>query len=146
MSEGSKPLAINRFRLSLQGPDGDIGWFTRCAGLAMSMEVDEVVEGGLNNSPTYLNTRIKYTPLTLSRPVSKDTLRMCKWVQDNLARPDPKPGHISCLDSDDKEVATWDLLDLRPVAWRGPTLDTSASDYAVEEIDFVHSGFYFGSK
>ncbi|WP_370424171.1 phage tail protein (plasmid) [Streptomyces sp. QH1-20] len=145
LSKDAQPLPTHRFQLSFHGPKGEIcDDFTGCTGLAMSMEVDEVIEGGHNTSPTYLNTRIKYTPLTVSRLVSKDTLQMCKWVQDNLTNPDPKPGYVAILGPDEKKVASWELLDLRPVAWRGPTLNTSTSTCAVEEIDFVHGGFYFG--
>ncbi|MER5561295.1 phage tail protein [Streptomyces sp. NPDC002506] len=134
-------LVTNRFRISIDGAPR--GRFALCKGLAMSMEVEEFIEGGNNDSPVYLNTFIRYSPLTLTRLVSEGSVGRCKWVQESLANPDPKTGEIALMDANNNNVATWKLLDMRPIAWRGPILDASTGDAALEEIDFAHSGFYF---
>lgn len=133
-------IPVHRFSLTIDGKS--LGMFSRCTGLALSVEVDEVVEGGVNDSPNHLNTRIRYAPLVLTRPVSKLSMEACQWVQNSVRRADRRTGQISCLGEDGAVVAKWDLFNVMPVAWRGPALDAAGGGVALEEIEFVHSGFF----
>lgn len=130
---------INQFSLSIDGEE--LGLFTRCSGLALSVEVDEVVEGGVNESAIHLNTRIKYAPLVVTRAVSRNSKDLCQWVQKSVSEPSLSTGQIACLDQKGKEVAKWELRDVLPVAWRGPSLDAAGGAIAMEEIEFVYGGF-----
>ncbi|WP_411129944.1 phage tail protein [Streptomyces sp. x-19] len=140
MAKDPTAITVNRFSLTIDGKD--LGLFTRCSGLALSVEVDEVVEGGINESPVHLNTRIRYAPLVVTRPVAAATMDLCQWVQESVRRPDRLTGQISCLGTNGEEVAKWELRDVVPVAWRGPTLDAGSAGIATEEIEFVHGGFF----
>ncbi|MGW1194840.1 phage tail protein [Streptomyces sp. NPDC002536] len=130
---------INQFSLSIDGKD--LGLFTRCRGLALSVEVDEFAEGGVNDSLIHLNTRIRYAPLVVTRPVSRAPVDLCQWVQESVRKPSLSTGQIACL-SGKEEVAKWELRNVMPVAWRGPTLDAAGGAAAMEEIEFVHGGFF----
>lgn len=132
--------AVSRFSLSIDGKD--LGLFTRCSGLALSVEVDEVVEGGINESPVHLNTRIRYAPLVVTRPVTAASMDLCQWVQESVRKPSRLTGQITCLSESGNEVAKWELRDVMPVAWRGPSLDAAGGSVAMEEIEFVHGGFF----
>lgn len=132
--------AVNHFSLSIDGKD--LGLFTRCSGLALSVEVDEVVEGGVNESPVHLNSRITYAPLVVTRPVSEASMDLCQWVQESVRRPSRLTGQITCLGDSGRKIAQWELRDVMPVAWRGPSLDAAGGAIAMEEIEFVHGGFF----
>lgn len=136
----AQAISVHRFALSIDGKN--LGFFSRCTGLALSVEVDKVAEGGINDSPTYLNNRITYSPLVLTRPITGKSMEACQWVQDSVRKADRRTGQISCIGEDGKTVAKWDLLDVMPVAWRGPSLDAAGGGVAMEEIEFIHSGFF----
>ncbi|MFE9221462.1 phage tail protein [Streptomyces lavendulae] len=133
-------VSVHQFSLRID--EKDLGLFTQCTGLALSVEVDEVMDGGFNDSPVYLPHRIKYPPLVVARPISKDSPKWCKWVQESVRRKaKPLTGTVSCLSGDGTALATWNLVNVMPVAWRGPTLDARGGGVAMEEIEFVHGGF-----
>ncbi|MGW1076938.1 phage tail protein [Streptomyces sp. NPDC002537] len=140
MAKALEPISVHRFSLTIDGKD--LGLFTECTGLALAVEVDEVVDGGINDSLVYLPTRIKYSPLVVARPVNEDSPRWSQWVQESVQQQaKPLTGHIACLGEDNKPVATWELLNVTPVAWRGPSLHAAGGGVAMEEIEFVHRGF-----
>ncbi|MGW8953867.1 phage tail protein [Streptomyces sp. NPDC055709] len=140
-----QPISSGSFSLTFPNADDEdrLGVFTGLSGLSLWMEGDELYEGGVNESPHYLTTHIRYKPLVLSRPVSQFTPKTCAWVLDNMRTPKPRTGEITFRDSGDSPIATIEFLSLLPVAWRGPTLDTMNPQVAVEEIEFVHGGFTF---
>ncbi|MFJ6054581.1 phage tail protein [Streptomyces sp. NPDC092307] len=136
----AEALSVHQFALTIDGKS--LGIFTQCTGLALSVEVDEVLDGGFNDAPVYLAHRIRYPPLVVSRPVSTDSPRWCRWVQESVrTRQKPLTGEITCLSSGQQPVATWELDGVMAVAWRGPTLDARGGGVAMEEIEFVHGGF-----
>ncbi|MFC5722287.1 phage tail protein [Streptomyces gamaensis] len=139
MPAESKVTTVSRFSLSIDGKD--LGLFTRCSRLALSVEVDEVAEGGINDSLMHLNTRIRYAPLVVTRPVSTTPVDLCEWVQESVRKPSLSTGQITVLDGT-RAVAKWELRNVMPVAWRGPDLDAADSAAAMEEIEFVHGGFF----
>ncbi|MGW5119675.1 phage tail protein [Streptomyces noursei] len=138
-----QPFSSGNFVLSFPDHRDEIGSFTRLSGLSMWMDGDELYEGGINESPHYLPTRIKYKPLVVSRTVSEITPKTCQWVIDNMRDPKPRTGEISFLDAATRSTVTIEFLRLQPVAWRGPTLDAMNPQIALEEIEFVHGGFTF---
>ncbi|MGW6412622.1 phage tail protein [Streptomyces vinaceus] len=139
MAAESQPLSVHNFSLKIDGMS--LGLFTRCTGLALAVEMDKVRDGGYNSAPTYLPCGIIYAPLVVSRPVSKESPKWCRWVQETVRERKLLTGEIACLGPGKERVATWELLDVMPVAWRGPALDASSGGIAMEEIEFVHGGF-----
>ncbi|MFI9650022.1 phage tail protein [Streptomyces sp. NPDC052040] len=139
MSDKHTVTPINRFSLSIDGEE--LGLFTRCSGLALSVEVDEVAEGGINDSLVHLNARITYASVVMTLPVGAARRDLCQWVQDSVRKPSLSTGQIACLDGR-RSVIAWELRDVMPVAWRGPNLDAAGSTAAMEEIEFVHGGFF----
>ncbi|MFZ3491962.1 phage tail protein [Streptomyces sp. 5.8] len=138
-----QPISSANFTLSFPDSETELSIFTGLSGLSLWMEGDELYEGGVNDSPYYLPTRIRYKPFIVSRPVSSRTARTCKWVIDSLNNPKPRTGKITLRDAAGKPISEIELLRLHPVAWRGPELDTSAPQTAMEQIEFVHGGFTF---
>ncbi|MFE0104598.1 phage tail protein [Streptomyces sp. NPDC059009] len=140
MPESStQTTAAHRFSLTIDGKRFE--FFTRCTGLALSVDLDEFVEGGISDSVVQLPRHITYSPLVLARPVTRLTMETCRWVQESVRRPTRRTARIACLNAADAEVARWDLLNVMPVAWRGPALDAEGTHLAMEEIELVHEGF-----
>ena len=48
---------------------------------------------------------------------------------------------IAVLDPSGKSVASWNLVDVFPVRWTGPSLDVGANQIAIETLELVHNGF-----
>ncbi|MFI5672680.1 phage tail protein [Streptomyces sp. NPDC051704] len=138
-----QPISSGSFSLTFPNArkKDPIGVFTGLSGLSLWMEGDELYEGGVNDSPHYLTTHIRYKPLVLSRPVSESTPETCKWVIANMRDPEPRTGEVTLRTSGNAPMFTIEFLSLLPVAWRGPTLDTINPQVALEEIEFVHGGF-----
>ncbi|WP_411139844.1 phage tail protein [Streptomyces sp. x-80] len=140
MPPDKEVLSIHQFSLTIDGKS--LGIFTSCTGLALSVVVDEVLDGGFNDSPVYLPHRVTYPPLVVSRPITRDSPKWSQWVQESVQKqPKPLTGEIACLGRGNEAVATWELQDVMPVAWRGPSLDARGGSVAMEEIEFVHRGF-----
>ncbi|MFD3944869.1 phage tail protein [Streptomyces sp. NPDC058579] len=140
-STGSRQsTTAHKFFLTIDGKSFD--FFTRCTGLGLSVDLDEFDDGGFNESPIHLPKSIRYSNIVLARPVTQLTMDTCQWVQRAATNSERTTGQIRCLGSNDVEVAKWDLLNVMPVAWRGPVLDAESTHVPMEEIELAHEGFF----
>jgi phage tail-like protein len=58
-----------------------------------------------------------------------------------MALQGPSSGKITMFDTALEEVASWELQNVMPAAWKGPQLDANGKVVAVETLDLVHEGF-----
>lgn len=58
-----------------------------------------------------------------------------------LALMGPSSGKITLYDAALGEVATWELQNAMPSAWKAPQLDASGKNVALETLELVHEGF-----
>ena len=83
------------------------GGFSECTGLEMSLEVQELNQGGGNDGTLKFPTRIKPAPLVLKRGLTTDT-SLWQWfysfVQGTGKRRD---GTITVNDAAHNEVTVW---------------------------------------
>ncbi|GAB3116952.1 phage tail protein [Streptomyces calidiresistens] len=139
MSVLQDPATTPFFRLTI---DGDIvGDFNKVDGLAVRMETEQYQEGGNNGYAWQLPTRITFSTIRLTRPVTEDSARIAKWissVQTGIVRP---TGAITALLANGTEIVTWGLLDVLPVGWTGPDFDPEGNSVAVEVLEIAHHGF-----
>jgi phage tail-like protein len=126
------------FRLSIGGDD--LGAFHTCAGLGAQVEVEQVVEGGNNGFVWQLPSRITWSNITLTRPVTADTTKVADWLTRIVDRVDRKDGEIVALRPDLTPIASWQVLGIVPVRWQGPDFDPSSSQPAVESLEVAHEG------
>ncbi|MFE4513873.1 phage tail protein [Kitasatospora sp. NPDC056783] len=127
------------FRLTIDGLD--LGLFNSCDGLAAHVETEEWQEGGNNGHVWKLPTRVRHTPVRLSRPLTPETARVTAWVSSvatGITRP---TAQIVALRADGSQVAQWGLLDVLPLSWTGPTLDPASPTVATEVLEIAHHGF-----
>ncbi|MBB5802162.1 phage tail-like protein [Saccharothrix ecbatanensis] len=126
------------FRLSIAG--NDLGAFHTCDGMGAQMEVEQFAEGGNNGFSWQLPSRITWSNITMTRPVTKDTAKVVKWLNDVIKKVERKDGEIVALTPDGSTIASWQVQGIVPVRWQGPSFDPSTSQAATETLEFAHEG------
>ncbi|MFH8349129.1 phage tail protein [Streptomyces sp. NPDC018045] len=127
------------FTLSIDGES--LGYFNGCDGLSSQVETEQRQEGGNNGFVWRLPTRVTFSTIRLTRPLTPDTTKVAKWissVQTGIERP---TAQITALRADGSEVARWGLIDVLPVSWQGPALDPASPAVATEVLEIAHHGF-----
>ncbi|WP_033440647.1 phage tail protein [Saccharothrix sp. NRRL B-16314] len=126
------------FRLSIAG--NDLGAFHTCDGMGAQMEVEQFAEGGNNGFSWQLPSRITWSNITMTRPVTSDTAKVVKWLNDVIEKVERKDGEIVALTPDGSTIASWQVQGIVPVRWQGPSFDPSTSQAATETLEFAHEG------
>ena len=65
---------------SVQVDKDDLGSFNSCEGLGCEFVIEQREEGGNNGMVWQLPTRIKYPNVKLTRPVTRDSQKITKWI------------------------------------------------------------------
>ncbi|NUR57401.1 MAG: phage tail protein [Catenulispora sp.] len=135
-----KPFATSvRFRVTIGA--ADLGSFSTCDGLSCEVEVVEHWEGGMDTHPWILPSRLRYSHIVLTRPLTASTVAAWQWVQAQVVLPIPATGRIVALDPDHKPIVRWDLDRVVPVRWQGPSFSAESSQAAMETLELAHHGF-----
>lgn len=121
--------------------DFSLGSFNSCEGLGCEVVMEQREEGGNNGYVWQLPSRIKYSTIKLSRPVTRDTEKVTRWIAGMLSGVSRKTGQISAMTADGRVVASWHLMDVVPVRWQGPSLNPETVKVAVETLEIAHHGF-----
>lgn len=119
----------------------DIGMWTECNGLAASYEVEEFKEGGENWFVHKLPGRMTFTNITLKRPLDHQSGLVASWFASVPVAPLRSTAAITALDGNLATIATWNLVDVLPVRWTGPSFTTTGSALAQEQLELAHHGF-----
>jgi phage tail-like protein len=127
------------FRLTIDGDD--LGTFNTCSGLSCEVVVEQREEGGSNGYVWQLPTRVRFSNVTLTRPLTPDTAKVAEWFASIPQGVDHKSGEIAALTPDGSVLVRWGLLDVVPVRWQGPTFDPSSPQVATESVEIAHHGF-----
>ena len=128
-----------RFTVSIDGIA--LGTWTKCEGLAVEYEVFEYQEGGFNDYVHRLPGRRKYPNVKLTRPLDQDSPTIVQWVSKMVTKVERKHAEITVLDANGAVVCRWNLTDVCPVKWTGPTLDATGNQVATETLELSHNGF-----
>jgi phage tail-like protein len=126
------------FRLTIAGDN--LGDFNSCSGLGCDVEVEQFEEGGNNGFAWQLPSRIRWSNITLTRPVTADTAKVTTWINSIVRRVERKDGEIVALRPDLAPIVRWQVLGIVPVRWQGPSFDPSRSEAAVETLEISHHG------
>jgi len=140
------PPFAGAFKLEVGGVT--IGAFTEVTGLSVQMEIEEIAEGGNNESTIKVPGRLKWPNLVLKRGVTDnnslfDWLAKCsgEGFEKEQHKVTKQTGTISLLDAKKEVVRSWKFRDAMPVRWTGPTFAASAGALALEELEVSHGGF-----
>jgi phage tail-like protein len=136
-----------KFKFSVEGV-GEIGAFTEVSGLTVEVELVEIKEGGQNHFSHKLPGPMKWPNIVLKRGVT-DSDNLFEWFAktsgegfagegSSLTR---TQGQIDLTDASGGTVRGWTFEEAFPVKWTGPTLTSSSSESAIEELEIAHHGF-----
>ncbi|WP_020673168.1 phage tail protein [Amycolatopsis nigrescens] len=128
------------FRLTIGGDD--LGAFHTCTGLGAQVEIEQFTEGGNNGFTWQLPSRVSWTNITLTRPVTADTTKVARWLDQIVRRVERKNGEIVALQPNLTVIARWQVLGIVPVSWQGPSFDPSTAQAAVESLEIAHEGLH----
>lgn len=134
------------FSLSVAGVQ--LGRFTEVSGLAVTMAVEEIVEGGNNESAVKLPGPLSWPNLVLKRGLTSDSA-MLKWLLgysgDGFGATGRKAektlATLTLYDSRGRPVQRWSIRDAMPVRWTGPQFAVDGGALATEEVEVCHGGF-----
>jgi len=139
MSSGLDPGSTIFFTLSIDGDD--LGFFNGCEGLGSRVEVEQYQEGGNNGFVWQLPSRVTFSNIRLTRPLTAETAKVAAWISSVTTGVSRPTAQISALRADGSLVASWGLIDVLPVSWQGPTLDPANPSVATEVLEIAHQGF-----
>ena len=122
--------------------DENLGAFNSCDGLGCELIMEQREEGGHNTAVWQLPTRMKYSNIKLSRPVTEDSHKVLTWFTSMSSGVSRKTATIEARTLYGEVVARWGLLDVLPVRWTGPSLSPDAPKVATETLELTHHGFF----
>jgi phage tail-like protein len=142
---GDIPIA-DRFLFEVDGVQ--IGIFREVTGLQVTVNVDEVVEGGQNGFVHRLPSRMTWPNLIFRRGLTQADA-LFDWLQkssgEGFAGNNNKltrcTGAVTVLDSIGTRLRAWEFQDVFPVRWKGPDFASGNSTPLEEELEVTHHGF-----
>lgn len=120
----------------------DLGIFTACSGLGCEVVIEAHEEGGNQMFVHQLPGRMKFTNIVLTRSIDSDTQTVARWITAMANDPQRSTGSITVMTRDGTRIASWGLLDVIPVKWKGPQLASEGgAKVATETLELAHHGF-----
>jgi len=120
-----------------------MGTFSQCEGLGVEYQMHTVEEGGQLGSFIHLPGKKKYTNIKLTRPIDLTTPELAVWFETMMLNPLSRlPAQIIAQTSDNMPIRVWNLFDVFPVRWTGPTLNVAGNQVATETFEIAYHGFF----
>lgn len=114
--------------------------FQEVSGLGLQVEIQDIVEGGLNNTTRKLMGNATYPNLVFKRGLCSKN--MFSWLTSYINSSSKKriSGSIAILGDDGKPAVTYTFSGGLPVKWDGPQLSVSQNAIAMESLEIAHEG------
>jgi phage tail-like protein len=140
MSDLGHPGITAFFQVSLDAVD--LGHWTKISGLGVEITTEPRGDSAMTFFQHNLPAHLKYSNITLERPVSGSSLAAMNWISAYHMLPVPTVGQIDAIDQGGLVLMSWSMIGVTPVSWRGPTLDAHANaGAAMEQLVIAHQGF-----
>ena len=117
-----------------------LGIFNSCEGLGIEIVMEQREEGGNNGMVWQLPTRMKFSNVKLSRPISADSAKLTNWFATMINGVKPSTMEISAITLENQVLAKWELFGVIPVRWTGPSLNIDTPKVATETLEIAHHG------
>jgi phage tail-like protein len=118
-----------------------LGAFNSCEGLAIEVVTETREEGGNNGMVWTLPTRIKYSNIRLTRPLTWQSSLTTGWFRTYARHTQRHTAVIEAHTSDNIPIGVWALDGVLPVKWSGPKLGPMDNTVATETLELAHQGF-----
>jgi phage tail-like protein len=147
---GGDPPVASRFLFEVDGVE--IGIFSSVAGLQVSSQTEDLVEGGQNGYVHKLPGRLTWPNIVFKRGLTQADA-LFDWMQktsgegftaagNKVAR---TTGAITVLSTDGSRLRSWNLEAVLPIRWKGPDFDVDSGTPLTEELEVSHNGFRSGN-
>ncbi|MBA3870550.1 MAG: phage tail protein [Chloroflexota bacterium] len=117
--------------------------FTEFTLPTLTVETEEIKEGGQNSYSHKLPVRVTAGSATLRNGIASD-LKLLNWYMDMLKgdiAAATRQITVTMFDSSRAALMVWSFRQAYPIKWSGPSLKTDGTSVGIEEIEFVHHGF-----
>lgn len=154
---GSRPAMGMSMRFSVSVGGLSLGEWASCAGLDAKATVHRFHDPGEYTYKRILFADVDYSPVKLTRVIDSSSAAVRDWVKEKWstfgqpAALAALPGSlgsflgddatIRLFDSEWREVTSWELRNVYPTGWAGPSLDAERAKVATETLELVHEGF-----
>lgn len=135
------PFGNHFFKLEIDSEE--VAHLVEVSGLKTSAKVFEIEEGGING---HVHKRVggsRWENLVL-RYATNSSSFMQEWRDTFLSDPFNsdlwRSGSIVMFDNDGQAIRRFHFTRAWPVSWEGPSLDSMASELAIEAIEIAHEG------
>jgi len=143
-----------RFNVVIDGVN--LGNWTSCKGLDLKCKIHKFYDNGEFGYQKILFADVEYPTVKLERAMEKASSQVLReWLADKLSawkQPGFMPdvlnavlggstARITLLDSAWEEVSSWELRNVYPSGWYGPSLVAKDSAVAIERLELDHEGF-----
>ena len=126
----------------------EIGRFMEVSGLEVSIETEEISEGGQNGFVHKLPGRMSWPNITLKRGITQNDALLA-WLHEASGEKFAASGNklvrkaaaITLMGPGGERLRAWEFEDAFPVKWTGPSFAVTSTDMAVEELEITHHGF-----
>lgn len=133
------PVQVVRFSLQIDGVP--LGEWTECSGIGLNINVEKHPEGGNSGFSHQLMGAIEYPNVTFKRNVNGDTALVKAWLATLPGGYRPGTGHVVALDEAGHDVVRFDLINVIPVRYTGPSQNVGSPGPATESIELAHHGW-----
>lgn len=129
--------------------DGNpIGRFIEVQGLEMSIDVEEIREGGQNDFVHKVPGRMKWPNLIFRRGITQSD-NLIEWMRKSAGENFDAAANtltrstlgITMLSSSGWPLREWQVEEAFPVSWKGPSFSARDDDALTEELEIAHHGF-----
>ena len=142
MAGREDPLVAFKFGLEISGKLS--GFFTSVSGIGSESEVVEhkIVSDKGETIIQKIPGRLTWTEVSLKRGVTSniDIWNWRKMVVDGKVNEARTNCSIIAYDQTQKEIARWNFENAWPSKVVGPELDSSSTNYMIEDVTIVHEG------
>ena len=132
-------VTANRFYIEI---DSEIkASFSECSGLGVSLQVQAIAEGGVNDQQRLLLDIPKFANVTLKRGVT-NSLSFWEWLQKILANETQQRRNVSILlfNQAGETMQCWTLVGAIPIGWKADSLQARSESVALEELTLAYEG------
>jgi phage tail-like protein len=143
---GGDPPIGNRFLFEVDGVE--IGVFREVRGLQVSVNVEEIREGGQNGFVRLVPGRMNWPHLIFRRGITQsDALFdwLAKSSGEGFAGAGNKltrsTGAVTSITDSGARLRSWEFIDVFPIRWQGPDFEASSVVPLEEELEVAHHGF-----